>query len=452
MHVAVANTATEALSAYLADRMAWRRHPGDGHARAAEKRKIEDYLEALQMSDDLEHRLLDVGASFAEKRHDKSFTAGPGGSVWVIRARTEVASTANVTKDKASDEISLPLDLAHRLNTLNAAQRAYDHGRRSIEAMRRQVYSDWNRYMRHAYPPDDEVLDYKAARDSHDVDIAIAYLRDGGLAVLDDLVEYTGEVVKADGRPVAESAAWHLSGSGKRTSLASRLKEQIEQVSARVQSHNTRTGRVKPPVSIATGASRVSGKAEVNATRWILDQVPAPRFYQPNDPVVLLAGDITSPTDRHGEDGRRHPRGYLECQTLEDPALDFSALRIGSSDHSHEAAARAAVALDTAANKLINALEQSQQPRIGIRRRQSKAWHPFMLEWQVQIAPVRTGGNMPSVGRRYDPGFIRLTRRTVLSSNAKVSPRGPTVAAFCGVEGSLPPRRAICCASALRST
>lgn len=407
VHVAVANTGTEALSAYLADRMAWQRHPGDGHARAAEKRKIEDYLEALQMTDDLEHKLLDVGASFAEKRHDKSFTAGSGGSVWVIRARADAAPAANVTKNKALDEVSLPAGLAHRLNTLNAAQRAYEHGCRSIEAMRWQVYSDWTRYMRNVYPPDDEALDYKSARDNHDVDITIAYLRDGGLAVLDQLIEDTGELVKIDSRSVAESAAWKLAEPATPSSLASKLKGQIEQVAAGVERHNARIRSINPPASKATAAPRVSREMEANETRWILEQVPAPRFYRPNDPVVLLAGDITSPTDRHGEDGRRHTKGHLECQTLEGPALDLPALRTASSDDGREAVDRAAVALDALANRLMNTLEQSRPSRIGFRRRQIKVWHPFMLEWQVQIAPVRSGGNMPSIGRRFDPGFIR---------------------------------------------
>lgn len=409
VHVAVANTGTESLSAYLADRMAWQRHPGDGHARAAEKRKIEDYLEALQMTDDLEHKLFDVGASFAEKRHDKSFTASSGGSVWVIRIKARAEPTANATKAKAKakDEARLPAGLAHDLNNLNAAQRAYEHGRRSIEAMRWQVYSDWSRYMRNAYPPDDEALDYKAARDSHDVDIAVAYLRDSGLALLDDLLETTGELVKINGDPVAENAAWKLADPQRQASLAARLKAQIAKVSASVERHNRDTERAKPHVAKADGAPPRSPNPEDDGARWILDQVPAPRFYQPNDPVVLLSGDVAKPTDRHGEDGRRHPDGHLECQSLEGPDIDFAALRADASESRREAVDAALVGLDGVAHRLMNSLEQGMPSQVGFRRREARIWHPFMLEWQVQIAPVRTGGNIPSIGRRFAPDFIR---------------------------------------------
>ena len=36
---------------------------------------------------------------------------------------------------------------------------------------------------------------------------------------------------------------------------------------------------------------------------WLLQQSAAPRFWQPNEPVLLLAGLSMQPSDRHGEDG-----------------------------------------------------------------------------------------------------------------------------------------------------
>src|SRR5882762_10158541 len=60
--VAVGNTGTEALSAYLA-------HTIDNTTDKSEKQNIEDQLEALQLSVRLEHRQLDVGSKFVEARH-----------------------------------------------------------------------------------------------------------------------------------------------------------------------------------------------------------------------------------------------------------------------------------------------------------------------------------------------------------------------------------------------
>ncbi len=45
-----------------------------------------------------------------------------------------------------------------------------------------------------------------------------------------------------------------------------------------------------------------------------LTEVPAERYYTPNQPVVLLAGDAAAPARRYGGDGRYHPSGFLVCR------------------------------------------------------------------------------------------------------------------------------------------
>ena len=49
-------------------------------------------------------------------------------------------------------------------------------------------------------------------------------------------------------------------------------------------------------------------------TDWVLKAVPAPRFWQPNEPVVLMAGDEIAAARRHGGDGRFDIDGYLVCR------------------------------------------------------------------------------------------------------------------------------------------
>lgn len=45
-----------------------------------------------------------------------------------------------------------------------------------------------------------------------------------------------------------------------------------------------------------------------------LTQTPATRYYQPTEPVLLLAGEAAAPALRYGGDGRYHPAGYLVCR------------------------------------------------------------------------------------------------------------------------------------------
>lgn len=47
---------------------------------------------------------------------------------------------------------------------------------------------------------------------------------------------------------------------------------------------------------------------------WVLKAIPAPRFWQPNEPVVLLAGDGVDTSGRHGGDGAHREDGNLACR------------------------------------------------------------------------------------------------------------------------------------------
>ena len=73
----------------------------------------------------------------------------------------------------------------------------------------------------------------------------------------------------------------------------------------------------------ATDAWPRNGKRRAYAQRRAhARRVPAERYYTPNEPVVLLAGDAAKVAERYGGDGRYHPAGrYLVCR------LDSGVLR-----------------------------------------------------------------------------------------------------------------------------
>lgn len=49
-------------------------------------------------------------------------------------------------------------------------------------------------------------------------------------------------------------------------------------------------------------------------TAWALKKIPAPRFWVPNEPVVLMAGPEIAAARRHGGDGRFEQAGNLVCR------------------------------------------------------------------------------------------------------------------------------------------
>ena len=142
VEVAVGNTGTEALSAYLGQKI-------DNNSQSI----IEDQLEALTLSSSLEHRQLDLTAKFEEARHEKGFNAVSSGTIWTITLGSTNATTANAEDAQAQSEVTLPDNIAPKLNQLNLSQQKYDCTCDEIESMRRQLFSDWYKYMLSAYPP-----------------------------------------------------------------------------------------------------------------------------------------------------------------------------------------------------------------------------------------------------------------------------------------------------------
>ena len=77
--ITIANTGTEALSAFIAQQLGG----------AFKPKQIEDQLESIQLTEKLENRQLDLGPKFEEARHHKGFNALPGGTRWMIRAKND---------------------------------------------------------------------------------------------------------------------------------------------------------------------------------------------------------------------------------------------------------------------------------------------------------------------------------------------------------------------------
>jgi hypothetical protein len=167
VEVAVGNTGTEALSAYLGQKI-------DNNSQSI----IEDQLEALTLSSSLEHRQLDLTAKFEEARHEKGFNAVSSGTIWTITLGSTNATTANAEDAQAQSEVTLPDNIAPKLNQLNLSQQKYDCTFDEIESMRRQLFSDWYKYMLSAYPPQGSTAQYP------DIDEVKYYIEEKGIEPL----------------------------------------------------------------------------------------------------------------------------------------------------------------------------------------------------------------------------------------------------------------------------
>ncbi len=126
---------------------------------------------------------------------------------------------------------------------------------------------------------------------------------------------------------------------------------------------------------------------------YMLKRVPSPRYWQPNDPVILIEGKGAKFTERHGSDG------LLECQLYENseniPLPDL----IANYENT----------IGTKINELENkntASNSATLSNIAFSTWTTQPWHPFLMEWEVEVLPVQQHGNLDPDKRAYDPNFI----------------------------------------------
>ena len=319
--VAVGNTGVEALSTYLAVAL------GGGAL-------LEEQLEALSLSSQLESKELDVGLKFREARHDKGFTSVPGGTLWTIRLESSALPSPNAGDADETAEETLPDELAHLLNQLNLRQQDYDRASEALESMQQQLFADWYKYMLCVYPPDD-------TRDHYpDVDEVRHFIEKNSLL------------------PIKRQKA-------RLKALDFQCRRSLSELSKAVDDFRRRTN--KP---------------------YAVQSRPAPRYWRPNEPALLIVDETVEPTRRHGQDGRLHPDSLLECQVL---------------TVSNATVEKNFPAIQT---EIAKYQPGTDQERIGFDVWTEQPWNPFSLEWSMELFPRQEQNNLDPEGREYHPDFI----------------------------------------------
>lgn len=324
VEIAVGNTGTEALSAYLAHKL---KESDSGLQITCSQ--LEDLLEALHLADSLEGRKLDIGFKFKEARHEKGFTAVSGGKIWTIRPGSDNSdvkaennnSDGTNPDDDSQTEIQLPEELAHLLNELNILQQACDRDDDEIESMRKQLFADWYKYMLCAYPPEGSRDDYPNV----------------------DEVKFFIE--KYDLSPLQARITHNETLKSRRDAFVQQLNYCLELENAKLRTAQEQKNQKK--------------------TVYTLQSIPAPRYWLPKEPVILIADPTVKQTPRHGEDGRLDKDGLLGCQIL----------RLDEQD---------------TLRKKIDALKPgSNEEKIGFSTWTEQPWNPFLLEWEVEVWPIQ---------------------------------------------------------------
>ncbi|WP_143861740.1 hypothetical protein [Nostoc linckia] len=393
--IALANTGTEALSAYLAEQVTTKQPTP-----RVSKQALENYLEALQLSATLEGHHLDLDTRLREARHEKGFTGLAAGVLWRIEkvdpkkdwdipSENEASGNPLSTARNAS-ELSIPDELASALLHLNKLQEEYNRALHEIESRQDQLFADWYKYIVCAYPPIGRLSEYpRPDRVKH-------FIQTQGIAALDRLKSETGILtLETDdkGKAIGATASPETPANNQ-NSLAYQIADSINLIVQQLD--NLFPTDTRTPSQIA----------------YQLQPLPAPRYWQPNEPVVMVVGEaarFTAPPISADQP--------LAC-TLWNPEPSSFAQQIASFWRGQLQVNPEAV------NELLNALDRQIAQLIGTDSVkhpgqtiwQEQPWNPFILEWEVAFYPTKGQSSNLSSNRNYPTNF--LTRHYQLNDNA----------------------------------
>ncbi|MFZ6678812.1 hypothetical protein [Undibacterium sp. Tian12W] len=259
VEIAVGNSTEEAVAAMLKTDMG--QQTDDPNVLS----NYEYLLDALQLGllADLEktpNKLI----TLEEALHSNAFSTDPGGYLWIIGSQ-EVNGDTPVNPDI---EVTLPLDLAEQLYLLNQAQKNYDMGRAALSTMRKQLFMDWTHYVK----------------------------------------LYTGEITDPN-ISINNMANFINTASGGELNAVIAKGTAVGILSYITNEESGAVTGVSQPVSgvsVSSLAYKVWDNYQVvqNALAaypaWQVQCTKSDAFYLPNEPLVLMQGDMMEPARRNG--------------------------------------------------------------------------------------------------------------------------------------------------------
>lgn len=329
----VANTGSEALSTLLAAELSQ-----DLPTRA----KIEDQLEAMQLRIALNSRDADLMPRLQAARHERTFRPHAGVPQWQV-------TVADSTVEMPSE---LMTALGEGIRTLNMLEDERHTRQVEHRVAKQSLYADWCKYMTTAYHHPDE-------RPPIEID------------VIKDYIERTHlRKHRPDLGPVI------LEKESDIAKLTTSIESSIDKLRKQIQDFQNS--------QIAQGQ-----RTAADPIPWRIEQVPGPRFWTPNDPVILMTGGGIRATERHGQDGRGQADGHLACLAMDIVGDPWAAKKPDF----------------TLVDKSLEARTNIDPSRCtGFQQSDGRPNHPIFLEWSADLfrsedsrQPIAQGHYPPDV-------------------------------------------------------
>ncbi|HEY0289220.1 MAG TPA: hypothetical protein VGC62_19800, partial [Pseudomonas sp.] len=209
---------------------------------------------------------VDSLAAFEEDVHAAGFATLSAGPMWTVTTASsvsgdssdgeEVTKASSVSGDSSSGgEITLPDALAEQLNQLNVTQLQLNDATFQLQSLQFQLFTDWYKYQ---------------------------------------MIEHASSLVPATLQGKSYNVQQFLTGE-----VAA-----IGTAQTQITNLQTQVGTLSATLSAA-----------LPTTLTLSNNIGAPRYYQPADPVFILSGPDVTPTDRYGFDTADSADGTLACRT-----------------------------------------------------------------------------------------------------------------------------------------
>ena len=211
----------------------------------------------------------DFPAEAEEAAHAARFGSRPAGGVWTLRRPAGESRKGTDPTLEAVGAMRPPAVAAPLLSALNQAQATLDGLQHDLHSRRRQLFADWYRYMRLQYP--------EAVHAPHGLNA-------------DKLQRLIHEHVCPD----IDTAVVAVTGQA---------------------------------ATVKRAKAALDAALQADGTGWVANRLEAPRYCQPNDPVLLLSGADLQPSDRYGD-----ARGRLACR-LSGTTIASLTITIGNTSH-----------------------------------------------------------------------------------------------------------------------
>ena len=396
--IAVANSDSEAMSAYLAHEF----NSDTNIIGETVRKSLQDILEAVQLSERLESRTLDLDAKFREGRHERGFATQNERFLWSL--------IPEVSQDQTpSTPLTLPENLAQLINEVNVLQENYNQAWLNIESLRRQLYSQWQYFIK------EDPNFYGTVNETSLIPVRTAIAQAGELEFSKD--DNGNTIVTAKTLPFGivswlnEYFSYYVdimqAAAGGNYSDWGDIQTEFANCGVTISDTPTITTNTENesweindnglvyPVKVEGGiftiylppsesqssfdlvnrlnalSDALTTHNETSATQYRITPFPSQSYWRGNDPVILLTGDVVKSPTRFGQDGRLREDDLLECTPL-----DFDVTTI-INDLDNLLQQIDALQPDEAENS-VNFITWTEQP-----------WIPFAFHWSVLNYPCR---------------------------------------------------------------